>query len=222
MVKAEVKKILEELRIHQREQDKFVALYSDFTSVPRCKKGVLAFIKELSDQSKNPSIDIFGKERNELSIVLTSGKSYSNSELARKALDKSLFLTTHSKELRKERKELLKALCEYIRWVHKELDQSTLTDRKERQVYLRRAFARLTHVLSWNLVVPLTVEQWSTVEPAQGVEYLTEDLETLLSSIEIERDDPIWPWFGWYNLNTPNTLESIETYLDYLDSFLVY
>lgn len=222
MVKAEVIKLIEGLRILQRQQNKYNELIREFTREPRCKKGVLALLDEI-DLSDPDTPKVFYNERKELAMKLTAGKSESNSRLLCAVLAQSSFDNGLHQRLRQQRTDVLLGLVEYVRFISTELEKSVLSDARERQTYLRRAVARLKSLIWTGIAVVVTKEQWATVEPA-SIPYLTEDLETLLKMI-INVDEDISYGSIWWTSNGMDNfvlLSSMENYLDYLDSFLVY
>lgn len=225
MVKQEVLKVIADLRIAQNNQDKFVEHYKDFCSVPRCKKGIVEFLKELRGDELSDAPWIFHDVEQVLKLKMVSQKSNINSDLLWDLLNRSTYNDYKAKELRKQRESLLRAVGEYLMFIHSELDKSTLVDNKERQVYLRRAIARLATVLASQLIVPIALDQWHEVEPNEYIDYLLNDLNTLVGHFTYgENPDTKYGsiWYDWYGLNKPNTIDSIESFLDYVDGFLVY
>lgn len=227
MVKQEVLKVIAELREGQRRQDDFVEYYKDFCSVPRCKRGVVEFLKSLKkDDTETMDVPwIFNDVEQELKVQLLSGKCQHNSWLLRRQLDKSTYLDWASKNLRAKRRELFKVLGDYILHIHEQLSVSNLADARERQVYLRRAVARLASVTSGELVVAVTAEQWPEVPALDYIDYLNDGIEVLVEGFsygEVPHEKYGSVWFDYYGLNKPLVIDSIVTYLDYLDTFLVY
>lgn len=223
MVKEEVKKIISELRILINNQNKFREHYIEFTNQPRCKKGCIEFIKSLTDDVGNPAAPrIFHYELMDMSITLLAAKSEFNSNRLRMLLGKSAIETHNARELFKAREELLEAIGEHIKWIHEQLDKSTLRDAKERQTYLRRAMGRLITVCKGYPLVSIQKDQWCEIEVNEYIDYLNTSLDELVGKLSY--DDDIRPsiWYDWWNLDNDITLNSIDSYLDYLDTFLKY
>jgi hypothetical protein len=228
MVKQEVLKVIAELREAQGKQDEFVEYYKDFCSVPRCKRGVVDFLLSLKqgERSDNPNVPwIFSDIEQELKVKLLSGKCSHNSWLLNRQLDDCTYMNWAAKDLRAKRQELFKKLGEYILHIHEQLGKSSFSDARERQVYLRRAIARLANITSSYPVTAVTAEQWSEVAPLEYIDYLNDGIEVLVEGFsygEAPHEKYGSIWYDYYGLNKPLVVDSIVTYLDYLDSFLVY
>ncbi|WNV45846.1 hypothetical protein [Aeromonas phage AerS_266] len=223
MVKEEVKKIISELRILINNQNKFREHYLEFTNQPRCKKGCIEFIKSLTDDVHNDaSPRIFHYELMDISITLLAAKSEFNSTRLRMLLGKSAVETHNAKELFKARQTLLETIGEHIKYVHEQLDKSSLRDAKERQTYLRRAVARLITVCQSHLLVPIQKDQWCEIPVSEYNDYLNTSLDELVSKLCYDDDSRPSIWYDWWNLDNDTTLASIDSYLEYLDTFLKY
>lgn len=223
MVKEEVKKIISELRILINNQNKFREHYIEFTNQPRCKKGCIEFIKSLTDNTENSATPrIFHHELMDMSITLLGAKSEFNSNRLRMLLGKSAVETHNAKELFKARRTLLESIAEHIKWIHEQLDKSSLKDAKERQTYLRRAVGRLITVCKAQPIVSIQKDQWCEVEVNEYIDYLNNTLDELLQKLSYDNDIRPSIWYDWWNLDNDITLTSIESYLDYLDTFLNY
>ena len=227
MVKEEVVKVINELRILTANYKKFREYVDTFACEPRCKKGVLDFVDTLlsydnGDGKNYPAV--FGKVRKELGLKLTVGKSDRNVQLFRDAL-RDLYLDASAvNKLVETRIELVTKVCEYVKHIQSELDKSELTDARERQVYLRRALARLKAVFNTYLVAPITKDNWAEVRPADYIPYLTDSLDEIINKY-FTYDSKVTPWtVDWDHneLNNDFTVDSIETFLDYLDTFIKY
>ena len=227
MVKEEVVKVINELRILTANYKKFREYVDTFACEPRCKKGVLDFVDTLlsydnGDGKNYPAV--FGKVRKELGLKLTVGKSDRNVQLFKEAL-RDLYLDSSAvNKLVETRIELVTKVCEYVKYIQSELDKSELTDARERQVYLRRALARLKAVFSTYLVSPITKDNWSEVKPDAYVQYLTDSLDEIINKY-FTYDSKVTPWtVDWDHneLNNDFTVDSIEAFLDYLDTFIKY
>ena len=227
MVKEEVVKVINELRILTANYKKFREYVDTFACEPRCKKGVLDFVDTLlsydnGDGKNYPAV--FGKVRKELGLKLTVGKSDRNVQLFKDAL-RDLYLDASAvNKLVDTRIELVTKICEYVKHIQSELDKSELTDARERQVYLRRALARLKAVFNTYLVSPITKDNWAEVKPSDYVPYLTDSLDEIINKY-FTYDSKVTPWtVDWDHneLNNDFTVDSIETFLDYLDTFIKY
>ena len=227
MVKEEVVKVINELRILTANYKKFREYVDTFACEPRCKKGVLDFVDTLlsydnGDGKNYPAV--FGKVRKELGLKLTVGKSDRNVQLFRDTL-RDLYLDASAvNKLVETRIELVTKICEYVKHIQSELDKSELTDARERQVYLRRALARLKAAFSTYLVSPITKDNWAEVRPADCIPYLTDSLDEIINKY-FTYDSKVTPWtVDWDHneLNNDFTVDSIETFLDYLDTFIKY
>lgn len=227
MVKEEVVKVINELRILTTNYKKFREYVDTFACEPRCKKGVLDFVDTLlsydnGDGKNYPAV--FGKVRKELGLKLTVGKSDRNVQLFKDAL-RDLYLDASAvNKLVETRIELVTKICEYVKHIQSELDKSELTDARERQVYLRRALARLKAVFNTSIVTPITKDNWAEVRPADCIPYLTDSLDEIINKY-FTYDSKVTPWtVDWdrNELNNDFTVDSIETFLDYLDTFIKY
>ena len=227
MVKEEVVKVINELRILTANYKKFREYVDTFACEPRCKKGVLDFVDTLlsydnGDGKNYPAV--FGKVRTELGLKLTVGKSDLNVRLFKDAL-RDLYLDASAvNKLVETRIELVTKVCEYVKHIQSELDKSELTDARERQVYLRRALARLKAVFNTYIVSPITKDNWAEVKPADYIPYLTDSLDEIINKY-FTYDSKVTPWtVDWDHneLNNDFTVDSIETFLDYLDTFIKY
>ena len=228
MVKEEVVKVINELRILTTNYKKFREYVDTFACEPRCKKGVLDFVDTLlsydnGDGKNYPAV--FGKVRTELGLKLTVGKSDRNVQLFKDVL-RDLYLDSSAvNKLIETRIELVGKVCDYVKHIQSELDKSELTDARERQVYLRRALARLKTVLRGCLIAPVTKERWPEITPDEYVLYLTDSLDEIISKNFTHNDDRITQWsvdYGQHHLDEDFTVDSIETFLDYLDTFIKY
>lgn len=227
MVKEEVVKVINELRILTANYKKFREYVETFTSEPRCKKGVLEFVDSLfsyNDGAGQEYPAVYGKVRKELGLKLTVAKTDMNVRLFKDAL-RDLYLDSSAvSKLVDTRIELVAKLCEYVKYIQSELDKSELTDARERQVYLRRALARLKGVFSTFLAAPISKDSWSEVRPAEHVPYLTDSMDEIITKY-FTYPDKISPWsVDWDHneLSDEFTIDSVETFLDYLDTFIKY
>ena len=227
MVKEEVVKVINELRILTTNYKKFREYVETFTSEPRCKKGVLEFVDSLfsyNDGNGQEYPAVYGKVRKELGLKLTVAKSDMNVRLFRDAL-RDLYLDSSAvNKLVETRIELVTKICEYVKHIQSELDKSELTDARERQVYLRRALARLKAVFSTYLVSPITKDNWTEVRPYELIPYLTDSLDEIINKY-FTYVDKVTPWtVDWDHNELSNdfTIDSVESFLDYLDTFIKY
>lgn len=224
IVKEEIIALVEELRIKQDAADKFVEHYTSFLKDPRCKKGIIEFLNELFGASQTTDYPInWYLPYDELMLKLNVGKSDRNSYETRFALEKSSVKTRGFAELQELREKITNMIADYIIQIQAKLDESTLVDANERQLYLRRAVARFAEARAGLYLVSLTVDQWAEVRPADWVDYLNTDIQTLVQRLRHEED---FRWagikFDSRSMDNPLILQSIITYLDYLDTFLVY
>ena len=224
IVKEEIVALIEELRIKQATAKKFIDHYTVFLKEPRCKKGIVEFLDELFSGSRDTSNNVsWSFDYNETMLRLTVGKSDANSRIVRSALDKSGIKTSGFEEIKNLRMEITGKLADYMLQIQEKLDASPLQDARERQLYLRRAVARLVNARCSHLLVALTVDQWAEVEPFEYIDYLTTDIKELTDRL---RHDENYRWwsvnYDEQSLDSSTHLSSVITFLDYLDTFLVY
>lgn len=118
----------------------------------------------------------------------------------------------------------MKLVSEYIMDTSRRLDETTLLDKVERQVYLRRAVARLLTVFHSDLPVAIKTEQWCEVEPYEWIDYLTTDLSSLVG--KVDNDEMIMKWschmYDYNHLDNDENLISLKSFVEYLDTFTEY
>lgn len=227
MVKEDVIKQIEELRILTANYNKFKEYVDGFTSEPRCKKGVLEFINSLfsyKDESGNSYPAVYGKVKSELGLKLTVNKSQLNITLFKNALNQLGLESSAGQKLVDARIEIVKLVCEYVKYIQSELDKSQLTDARERQVYLRRALARLKTLFGSYPPCVISKDAWSDVRPCEWVDYLNSSMDELISK-HFDNQQKDSPWvllFDTNGLDEKHTVDSVETFLDYLDTFVKY
>lgn len=217
MLKEEIFAVLDQLTIDQERFNKFTDYLVTFTSEPRCKKGCIEFVGEIFNL---PQVD--GKDV--LAMQLVSVKT------SRNAFDTRWFIENHPitqgylLALKQARLQLMNKVAEYIIELSGELDKSSLSDKDERQVYLRRAVARLKTIFYSNLKVAIEENQWHEVEPYEYMDYLNDDLASLVKYICSEEEIVKWSdvYGDTYHLNKDATLTSIRSFVNYLDTFLEF
>jgi hypothetical protein len=215
MQKEEIFAVLDRLVIDQKQYNKFLEHTDTFTKEPRCKKGCLAFIEEVFNLP-----EVAG--RDQLAICLVSSKTQGNARDTRHFIMEHPITIGYGQALQQARLSLLRLIAEYILETSRRLDETTLSDKHERQVFLRRAVARLiTLFQSGDMRVVIKADQWSEVKPFEWIDYLTSDLQTLVG--KIDNDEAILKWsshlYDVNNLNCDYNLESLRGYIDYLDTF---
>lgn len=217
MLKEEIFALIDQLSIDQEAYDKFYDYVYDFCSRPRCKKGCIEFVNGLY-QSGN--IEGF----NEIAITLLTDKTECNSNKLRNFVFDHSITQGYVKSLKNQRMTIMVALADYVIETAERIRNSELEDKAERQVYLRRAVARLRKLFSYRLQTALTTETWAEVEPDEFIDYLTSTLDELVAPIK----DPVrileWAdaWGDYQNLDQKNMLASIRNYPNYLDTFAEY
>lgn len=217
MQKEEIVALLDQLYLDQEKYNKFIDYVNDFTSRPRCKKGVIGFIEEIFNLP-----EIAGK--NELAIKLLSEKTTKNSLEAATFIFNHRITKGYNKALIDARMLIMSNIADYVIDMSTRIQETELEDRPERQVYLRRAVARLITATSYTIQTPILAEQWAGVEPYQWTNYLTTTLEELVGGIRdhkriVEWSDTV---YGGMDLDNLNVVRSLGTFLDYLDTFVEF
>lgn len=214
MQKEEIFALIDRLYLDQTQYNKFFEYLDGFTQEPRCKKGCLAFIEEIFNL---PQIE----GRDQLAIQLVFSKTLSNALDTRRFVEEHPITVGYGEALKQGRLVILQHVADYILDTARRLDETTLLDKVERQVYLRRAVARLLTVFQARLTVSLKTEQWPEVVPYDWIDYLTTDLDSLVG--KIDNDQAIIKWSsGLYdinNLSNDENLASLKSFLEYLDTF---
>lgn len=208
----------------QESVTRYVQHYTDFLAVPRCKKGIAAFLTELFNHDTDPNaIKQWKFDYPGLMIKLTSGKSELNSDETRWALRDANVETESFKELTEQRKEFMNHVIDYALNIRVELEKSDLADARERQVYLRRAIARLITLCFSRPLTTITVDQWSEVQPYEYCDYLSLTMDELTARLRPNAEDR-WVSVTYENngLDRKENVLSIMSFLDYLDTFLLY
>uniref|UniRef100_A0AAU8L0Q9 Uncharacterized protein n=1 Tax=Pantoea phage Survivor TaxID=3232176 RepID=A0AAU8L0Q9_9CAUD len=217
MLKEEIFSLIENLAIDQDKYNKFKEYVMEFTRGERCKKGVLEFVHDLYNSK---TVEGLG----ELAIGLYTEKSWRNSDNLR------YFIMTHPitegylTALTDQRYVLMTSIAKYITDTHDRIQESELEDKAERQVYLRRAVARLISVLETRPKIDLDTIDWSEVEPCEWTDYLCTTLDELCAPICDKRRIKEWAdaWGDTQGLDQVQQLRSLRTYLNYLDTFYQY
>lgn len=214
MQKEEIFAVLDRLYIDQTKYNKFLEYLVTFTKEPRCKKGCLAFIEEVFNL---PQIE----GRDQLAIRLVASKTMSNAHETRFFIENHPITIGYGQALQQGRLSALRLVADYILDISRRINETTLLDKSERQVFLRRAVARLLTVFYNKMLVAIKTEQWSEVEPYDWFDYLNTDLKTLVG--KIDNDDVILQWsshlYDINNLNNDENLTSLKSYVEYLDTF---
>lgn len=211
MQKEEIFAVLDRLIIDQDKYNKFSEYVNTFTNEPRCKKGCLAFIEEVFNLPQ-----IAG--RNQLAIQLVSSKTMKNADDTRFFINNHQITTGYEKALQEARNSLLKLMGDYALDTSRRLDETTLMDKSERQVFLRRAIARLMTVFDSRQQVAIKTEQWSEIEPYTWIDYLSTDLESLIASF-CSGDMATVNFIYSCSLDSDRNLESMRSFVEYLDTF---
>lgn len=115
-------------------------------------------------------------------------------------------------------------IAEYVKETSVKLSETTLSDKIERQVYLRRSVARLMNIFYSSQKTMVTEDQWSEVEPCEWIDYLNTDLEALTADMCSEERMMRWSTVTSddFRLHEDYIIRSLRTYLNYLDSFLKF
>lgn len=214
MQKEEIFAVLDRLYIDQSKYNKFFEYLWTFTQEARCKKGCLAYVEEVFNL---PQVE----GRDQLAIRLVSSKTYSNARDTRYFVEDHPITVGYGEALKQGRLSALRLIAQYVLDTSRRLSETTLIDKLDRQVYLRRAVARLVTVFNSKLPVAIKVEQWPDVEPFEWLDYLNDDLESLVG--RISNDDMIMKWsshtYDYNNLDNDENLLSLKSFVDYLDTF---
>lgn len=217
MQKEEIFALLDQLLIDQTKYNKFMDYVQTFTKEPRCKKGCLAFIEEIFNL---PNVN--GKDV--LAITLASTKTSRNAMETRYFIEQHEITIGYSEALKKARLLVMTKIAEYIKETSVRLSETSLSDKVERQVYLRRAVARLMAIFHSSQKTMVTEDQWAEVEPVEYIDYLNNDLDVLTG--EICSEDRLIKWadvyYDEFRLNEDYIIRSLRSYVNYLDSFLKF
>lgn len=217
MQKEAIFALLEQLYLDQEKYNKFREYVSDFISRPRCKKGCMDFLEEVFNL---PQIE--GKE--ELAMKLLTSKTSNNSCMLSEFIYRHPITIGYSEALKNARYLILVKLAEYIIELSSRIADSQLSDKIERQVYLRRAVARLRTVFSYPIQSAIDTDQWPNVDPVDWIDYLTTDLKELTNTISNKRTVIEWSdvYGDCYQLDNTMVIRSVISYINYLDSFLEF
>lgn len=217
MQKQELYALIDRLYLDQEKYNKFIDYTFSFTRQPRCKKGGIAFVEEVFNLP-----EIAGKD--ELAIRLLSEKTTRNSRAIEDFIMSHPVTAGYSQALIDARKLVMSKVAEYVLDTAKRIHDTNLEDKSERQVYLRRAVARLCKLFVSSLPTSVEASQWHEVEPYEWTEYLSSTLEELVFKIEDPKTIQEWSntYQGANNLSNLNLLRSLNTYLDYLDTFVEF
>lgn len=224
MKREEIIALAEKMMQGQKALEKYVEHYTTFLKEPRCKKGIIEFLAELFNMDRdNPeTIREYQFDYPALMIQLSTGKSDQNSYNTICALRSANVETRGFKEITEQRKEFMNGIIDYLIHTREELDKSELSDARGRQVYLRRAVARLITVCCSRPLVALTAEQWSDVPPWEYCDYLSCTMDELVARLRPSEDSWLSVCYEQNGLDTRQNVESIINFMDYLDTFLKY
>jgi hypothetical protein len=181
-------------------------------------------LEELFNHNSDPeAIKQWAFDYPALMIKLTSDKSKRNSDETRWALRDANVETESFKELTEQRKEFMNHVIDYALNIRVELEKSELTDARERQVYLRRAIARLITLCCSRPLTAITADQWPEVQPYEYCDYLSLTMDELTVRLRPNAEDR-WVSVTYENngLDRKENVLSIMSFLDYLDTFLLY
>lgn len=214
MQKQEIIALIERLYSDQEKYNKFRTYTLDFFTHPRCKKGIISFVEEIFNLP-----EIAGKDQ--LAIELLSAKTRVNSDKGRFFIMNHPITVGYNSALVEARIVVLKAVADYIVQTAEGIQNSGLDDKIERQVYLRRAIARLITMTQSSLETPIKADQWHELEPHKWIDYLTSTFDEMLGYIDKPEQMRKWSDTGWSENNMDNldVIRSLISYLDYLDSF---
>lgn len=217
MLKEEIFALLDQLLIDQTKYNKFLDYVHTFTKEPRCKKGCLAFIEEIFNLP-----NVGGKEI--LALTLASTKTERNAFETRCFIENHDITNGYNDALKKARLLIMTKIAEYVKETSVKLSETTLSDKIERQVYLRRSVARLMNIFYSSQKTMVTEDQWSEVEPCEWIDYLNTDLEALTADMCSEERMMRWSTVTSddFRLHEDYIIRSLRTYLNYLDSFLKF
>lgn len=217
MLKEELISKIETLAEDQEKYEKFKDYILEFSNSPRCKKGVLEFVRDLYNSEH---IEGLG----EMAIELFTDKSMRNSERMRFWIFEHPISLGYNQALKDQREVVMCGIAKYIMDTAERIQNSDLDDKAERQVYLRRAVARLRTVLGTKAHIEFDTIDWSEIEPASYYDYLCSSLNELVDPICDKRVIQEWAdsWGDCQSLSQVNMLRSLRSYLNYLDTFYQY
>lgn len=219
MQKEDIFALLDQLYIDQSKYNKFYDYMETFTRVPRCKKGCIEFVEEIFNLP-----NLAGRDK--LAIELLSEKNMRNSYKTRRFIEDHPITIGYSEALKQARFLIMNKIGEYIIQTSEELNNSTLEDKHERQVYLRRAVCRLRTIFYSSQKTVVLEEQWHEVEPYEynDLNYLLDDLSSLVKRIADPEQMFKWSdtYSDSYHLDNDWIIASLRTYLNYIDSFLKF
>lgn len=214
MLKEDIITQLETLAADQEKFDRFKDYISEFSSQPRCKKGVLEFVRDLFN-SKNV------EGLNEMAIELLTDKCTRNTELMNTFIYDHQVTKGYNQALIDQREVVMCGIAKYIMETAERINASELDCKAERQVYLRRAVARFRGVAGYKVIVKFDTLDWAEVEAPEWINYLCESLEELVTPICDKKVIREWAdiWGDAQSLSQVNMILSLRSYLNYLDTF---
>lgn len=217
MLKEEIISKIELLAEDQEKYEKFKDYILEFSNTPRCKKGVLEFVRDLYNSQNVEGLS-------EMAIELFTDKSMRNSERMRYWIFEHPISLGYNQALKDQREVVMCAIAKYIMDTSERIQNSDLDDKAERQVYLRRAVARLRTVMGTKTHIEFDTLDWAEVEPADYYDYLCSSLSELIDPICDKRVIQEWAdsWGDCQSLSQVNMLRSLRSYLNYLDTFYQY
>lgn len=217
MLKEELFNQIETLAGDQEKYDKFKEYVLEFSSFPRCKKGVLEFVRDLYNSQNVEGLS-------ELAIELLTDKSSRNSERMNYWIFEHQITLGYLQALKDQREVVMCGVAKYILETSERIQNSDLDDKAERQVYLRRAVARLRGMMGSKIHIDLNTIDWSEIEAPDYIDYLCSSLNELVEPICDKKVIQEWAdaWGDTQSLSQVNMLRSLRTYLNYLDTFYQY
>lgn len=217
MLKDELISKIDTLAVDQEKYNKFKEYVLEFSEHPRCKKGVLEFVRDLYNSQ---NVEGLG----ELAIGLFTDKSTRNSEAMRYWIFEHPITMGYLQALKDQREVVMCGIAKYIMDTSERIQNSELDDKAERQVYLRRAVARLRGVLGSKIHTDIDTVDWSEVEAVEYIDYLCSSLSELVNPICDKKVIQEWAdtWGDCQSLHQLNMLRSLRSYLNYLDTFYQY
>lgn len=217
MLKDELISKIDTLAVDQEKYDKFKSYVLEFSEHPRCKKGVLEFIRDLYSSQ---NVEGLG----ELAIELLTDKTTRNSEAMRWWIFDHQITQGYLQALKDQREVVMCGIAKYIMDTSERIQNSELDDKAERQVYLRRAVARLRGVMGSKVHTNLDTVDWSEVEAPDYYDYLCSSLSELVDPICDKKVIQEWAdtWGDCQSLSQSTMLRSLRSYLNYLDTFYQY
>lgn len=205
----------------------FKRVINEYTFTPRSADEIKHFFAE------NLSHIYKDKEPvKEFCIGLLRNKSRINNENFITFVQNSEVPRLNQRILEDYGKEIVGLVMGYVAEMNDKLNESTLVDKAERSVFVRKAIARFMTFASSVEKVDL-ITDWSEYTVSEYISYIDREIPELIEDT-LSRNI----WFAIDSTSRvdrcfitkgekeetyiENMLKSIETYLDYIDSFLKY